>query len=124
MIRAALRLTLLALAFALGTYVAGWWAVPVVGVIWGVINPSGRRVAIRAGVAAAVGWLLLLVIPAVMGAPTASFAARLASAMELPTWLLIAAEFAFPFALGWSAAALGALAGWPASARDSASVAR
>jgi hypothetical protein len=55
----ALRVLLLALAFLLATYVAGWWAVPLVGAAWGAIAARGsgsRFTAGRAALAAAIAW--------------------------------------------------------------------
>lgn len=108
--RGLLRVALLAAAFALGTYAFGWWAVAVVGVAWGVMNPGMPRVALRAGVAAAVAWGGLLAMPAVAGAPMAAFATKLAAVMQVPAWGLLAAELLFPGALAWSAAVVGSVA--------------
>jgi hypothetical protein len=108
MSRTWLRLILLALAFALGTSVLGWWAVPAVGAVWGLMNPAGRRVAFHAGVAAAIAWAALVLLPAVPGAPVLSFAGKLAATMQVPGWVLAAVEVLFPFALAWASATLGA----------------
>jgi penicillin G amidase len=124
MMRGLARLALVAAAFALGTYAFGWWSVAVVGVLWGVINPRMPRVAVRAGVGAAVAWAFLLAIPAASGAPMASFTAKLAAVMRVPSWGLIAAELLFPAALAWSAASLGALSRLRPLARDAAPRAR
>ncbi|OYV62854.1 MAG: hypothetical protein B7Z72_14725 [Gemmatimonadetes bacterium 21-71-4] len=106
--RAFLRQALLVVAFGLGSYAFGWWAVPVIGGLWGLINPTGRHAALRAGMAAAASWAILLLVPAITGAPLASFAAQLAGAMQVPAWALVVVELAFPLAVAWSAAALGA----------------
>jgi hypothetical protein len=103
-----LRLILLGLAFAAGTYAVGWWAVPAIGALWGLMNPAGRRVALRSGGAAALAWAALLLVPAAVGAPVPSFGAALAASMQMPTWVLTVVELLFPFALGWAAATLGA----------------
>lgn len=108
MSRTWLRLILLALAFALGTSVLGWWAVPAVGAVWGLMNPAGRRVAFHAGVAAALAWAALVLVPAVLGAPVLPFAGKLADSMRIPGWVLAAVELLFPFALAWASATLGA----------------
>lgn len=114
------RLALLALAFALGTYGFGWWAVPVVGLVWGLASP--QRAAFRAGGAAAIAWGLMLVLPAVVGVPIFSFGGKLAAAMTMPQWALYAAELVFPFAAAASAAALGSgLRGTPMPDRAAAS---
>lgn len=124
MMRGLARLILVAAAFALGTYAFGWWAVAVVGVIWGAINPRMPRVALRAGVGAAIAWAVLLAIPAASGAPMASFTAKLAAVIQVPAWGLIVAELIFPAALGWSAAVIGSLSRPRRPAADAAPPAR
>ena len=124
MSRALLRSTLLALAFGLGTYAFGWWAVPVVALAWGAMSGPVRRVAVRAGVAAALAWALLLLAPGLMGDPVISFGRKLAGAMQVPVWALWVVELVFPFLVAWSAALLGsALRGAP-PARDSGTAAQ
>lgn len=102
-----LRILLLAAAFVLGTWAFGWWAVPAGALFWGLINPAGRRVAVRAALAASLGWALLLVVPALLGAPVLHFGAELAQSMAVPAWALVAAELIFPFVVAWGAATLG-----------------
>ncbi|HEX8725414.1 MAG TPA: hypothetical protein VF737_08510 [Gemmatimonadaceae bacterium] len=120
MSRALLRLVLLIVAFGLGTYAFGWWAVPIVALAWGAMNGAARRVAVRAGAAAALAWALLLLAPAVIRDPVVSFGAKLAGAMQLPVWALWAAELVFPFLVAWSAALLGSAVHGVPPARDSA----
>ncbi|MDE3215175.1 MAG: hypothetical protein KGO03_02180 [Gemmatimonadota bacterium] len=108
MTRTLLRLALLTVAFALGTYAFGWWAVPAVAAAWGLMNPAAPRTAVRAATAALVAWLLLLFVPQIFGAPIVPFGIRLSAAMRIPAWALWTAECAFPLALAWSAAALAA----------------
>lgn len=105
-----LRLILLGLAFTLGTYALGWWAVPAIGAAWGLMNPAGRRIALLSGVAATLAWAALLVVPAAAGAPTLSFGVELAASMRIPAWVLAAVELAFPFVLAWASSAVGAAA--------------
>ncbi len=124
MSRGLLRLMLLALAFGLGTYGFGWWAVPLVSFAWGVMNGPTRRVAVRAGLAAAIAWALLLVAPAITGAPIFSFGGKLAGAMQVPAWALWTVELGFPLVLAWSAALLGSAFRGPPPARDSAPAAQ
>lgn len=124
MSRGLLRLALLALAFALGTYAFGWWAVPAVAFAWGAMSGAARRVAVRAGVAAAVAWALLLLVQALLRAPVFSFGDKLAGAMQVPVWALWTVEVAFPFVVGWSAALLGSVLRGPRTARDSGAAAQ
>lgn len=107
MSRALLRLGLLAVAFALGTYAFGWMAVPVVGVVWGAMAGQARRPAVQAGAAAAIAWAALLLVPAMVGLPTLTFGTRLAAAMQLPAWALWLTELVFPLLAGWAGALLG-----------------
>jgi hypothetical protein len=110
MSRSWLRVILLALAFALATAALGWWAVPAVGAVWGLMNPAGRRAALRAGLAAALAWAVLVLVPGALGAPVLSFTARLAASVRMPAWALVTVELLFPFALAWASATLGAAA--------------
>ena len=61
------RWLLLSLAFAAGTWLAGWWAVPVVAALWGGFQDRSVRRGPLAGVAAATGWGALLVAGALRG---------------------------------------------------------
>ena len=124
MSRGLLRLTLLALAFGLGTCGFGWWAVPLVAFAWGVMNGPARRVAVRAGVAAAIAWALLLLAPGLTGAPAFSFAGKLAGAMQMPIWALWTVEIGFPLTVAWSAALFGSAFRGAPPARDSAPAAQ
>ena len=57
----AIRLVILAMAFALITIAVGWWAVAVVGVLWGWLAGSAIRYHRTLGaVAAGVAWLAIL----------------------------------------------------------------
>jgi hypothetical protein len=106
--RTLLRAVLLATAFALGTIAFGWWAVPAVAALWGLIAGPGRRNAGTAAIAAAVAWAVLLVAPALRGAPTATFVVHLARTMSVPVWALLTAELALPLMMSWSATTLTA----------------
>ena len=57
---------LLAAAFALGTWILGWWAVPLLGAIWGVLR-RGRSRFLSAFAAAALAWAALLAFDAARG---------------------------------------------------------
>jgi hypothetical protein len=107
-VRTLLRGLLLATAFALGTITFGWWAVPAVAALWGLIAGSGRANAGTSAVGAAVAWGVLLVAPAVRGAPTVAFLVHLARAMSVPVWALLSAQLALPLVLSWSATTLAA----------------
>ena len=87
--RAALRVALLALAFAVGTVGLGWWTVPVLGVAWGVVARAHGRAALTAALAAGTAWLLLLGWAAVQG-PVGSLATKVGGVMGLPGTVLLA----------------------------------
>lgn len=91
---------------ALGTWFLGWLAPVAWGVVAGVVWPGSRPVsiAVDAGSAAALGWLLLLVLPMLQGAPVAVLAPRLAGAMQIPTVALVATTLFFPALLAGCAA--------------------
>jgi hypothetical protein len=110
-----IKYLLLAEAFAVTTFGLGWWAVPLVGALWGLFSTDPRR-ARNAGVAASAGWLTLLVLDAVRG-PVPVMADQLGSVMKVPAVALYAITLLFPALLAWSAAALppGIRAGAPAT---------
>ena len=62
-----LRMVLLSAAFALATVALGWIAVPIVGLLWGLIARATRRPALTAAVAALTAWAGLLVWTACVG---------------------------------------------------------
>ena len=108
--RKLLAVALLTAAFAAAT-VVGWWTVPLVGALWGVLRSALSRPALLAGLAAASAWGLWLVYDySVAGATFAPFLGRLAGVLTIPTTILILVTVLFPGLLAWSAAALaGAL---------------
>jgi len=94
--RYALRLGLLAFAFALATAAFGWWTVPLLGVAWPLIaGPAASRAAATAALAAALGWLLLLVWAAAQG-PVGLLDAKVGGAMDMPGVVLVFVTLAFP----------------------------
>lgn len=61
------RVALLSVAIGIGTWVLGWWAVPLLGAVWGVLQ-RGRPRFLTAFAAAAVAWATLLAFDALRGA--------------------------------------------------------
>lgn len=103
------RFVLLAIVFAGATYLLGWYAVPLVGGLWGVARSTGNP-ALEAGTAAAAGWAALLV----QGLALASYApqlGRIAGVMQLPVIAIVIITLLFPFLLGWSAARAASVIG-------------
>lgn len=101
--RFALRVLLLAAAFAIGTWILGWWAIPLLAAIAGVIARRTPRQAMAAGVAAAVAWGMLLTQGALRGSVW-SFASQVGGAIGVSGVMLIILTLVFPAALAWLAA--------------------
>jgi hypothetical protein len=88
---------------AAGTWLIGWWAVPVVTVLWQLVDRDGPPW--RAAVAAPLAWgALLALIPL---APLGRLIPRLAGMFRLPSWALILLVLGYASLLGWSAARVG-----------------
>lgn len=92
-------------AIAAGTWVVGWWTVPVVGAIWGYVRRDDAAGPLAAGLAAMVAWGLLIAIAA-SGAPKGSVMDAVGAAMRVGPGALVALSVAFPALLASSAAAL------------------
>ena len=99
-----IRYVLLVGAFAVATDGLGWWSVPLIAALWGFFSADFHRVR-NAGLAAATGWALLLLLDVARG-PVGSMAAQLGELMNLPTFALYLLTLLFPAALAWSAAAV------------------
>ncbi len=97
------RLILLATAFAIATFVVGWWAVPIVAAVYAAISSAQRGSAILSGFAAMLGWAALLAITAARG-PVGTLAAELGGVLNLKPIAVIAVTIAFPGLLAISAA--------------------
>ena len=104
--RILLRMVLLSAAFALATVVLGWIAVPIIGLLWGLIARATRRPALTAAVAALAAWAVLLAWTAVTGRLWALLT-RLAGVFELPGVGILLVTLALAGAL----AGLGAVVG-------------
>ncbi len=108
-----LRLFILAVAIALGTVLAPWWVVPLLGLGYGVVSRETTSPGMVAAVAGALGWGGYLALIAFGGAPVGRLASDLAEAMGLPGGVPILATLAFPALLAGTAAWLGARVGAP-----------
>jgi hypothetical protein len=91
-----------ALIAALGTWMGGWWTVPLIAFGAGLLRCSPGIVA----GACAAGWLVLLMIDVAAGS-IGRVGGVLAGVMGLPAPALFAVTLAFPALLGWSAASIG-----------------
>lgn len=99
--RGPLELLLLAVLMAAGTWLGGWWAVPLLAAGWQWLRPGS---AWSIGVAALLAWggLLMLLPPA----PFGRLLERLGGLLSLPGPLLLVLPLAYVLLLGWSAARL------------------
>ena len=93
---------LIALAAGVGTWTLGWWAVPIVALVAGLLGCP----ALLTGTASATAWLAILAIDAVAGS-IPRVASVLAGVMGLPAFGVVALTLALPALLGWSAASIG-----------------
>jgi hypothetical protein len=101
--RAILRGAMLASAFALATAFLGWWTVPAIGALWGIIAPRGTRAGTTAALAATTGWLALLVVAALRG-PAWELAAKVGGVLALPGWAFVVLTLVYPALLAGLAA--------------------
>ncbi len=99
--RSVLRITLLLLAFCLATILAGWWCLPVLGLIWGGISEKVERPVATAAAGAAGGWALLLIWDAFRG-PVLELASTVGEVLSLPGPMVLGLSLLFPAAVAGS----------------------
>ena len=99
------KAALLALAFALGTYAVGWWAVPVLGAVWGLVGSGSGRAGRTAALAAALGWAILLLWAGFQG-PVLPLAGKLGQIFGVPGAVILLLTIAFPAVVGGSVGSL------------------
>lgn len=97
------RLALLTGAFAIATFVLGWWAVPLVAAVYAVMSAAQRGSAVISGIAAMLAWGCLLAITAAQG-PVPTLAAELGGVLKLSPLAVYVVTIAFPGLLAVSAA--------------------
>lgn len=97
---------ILTLAFTAGTVALGWWMVPVVAGVWGVLKVVDGPVVPAAG-CAAVSWTLLLLWTRMQG-PVGALTRQVAGAFGLPGFALFVLAVVFAAVLAAAAAGLGA----------------
>lgn len=100
-------MTLVALAavMASGTALIGWWAVPALGLTYGVWRGS-KAAPLAASGAAAMGWGILMAFNWVLG-PTIALSELLSSVLGVPVWVLPLVTLAFPALLAGTSATVG-----------------
>jgi len=103
-----LSVLVLAVVLAFATVFLGWWGVPVVAFLWGLLTARLlRRPAGAAALAAVLAWAALLGMDA-MGGRLTGLGTLFGSIAKLPSGVFFALSLLFPALLAWSAAALGA----------------
>jgi hypothetical protein len=101
----AIRLVLLAAAMAVATAAFGWWAVPVIAALWGLIARRQRGTALAAGFAGMLAWAALLALDAVRG-PMGPLAQSLGGLLSVKAIAVYAVTLALPGLLAVTAALL------------------
>lgn len=100
-----LRLLLLALVIAGGTWLVGWWAVPICGAAYAIVRRGAPGIVREAAGAAMLAWCALLAIDVAHPA-FGRLAAAVGGALPVPTWLLLLVAIVFAGLLAGSSAAL------------------
>ena len=100
--RFALRVLLLALSFAIGPWVHGWWSVPLFAAVGAAMARHVRHQGIAAALAALAAWAALLGWSASQGSVW-SFSRVAGGAMGISGVTLILVTLLFPAALAWLA---------------------
>jgi hypothetical protein len=103
--RFALRVFLLATSFAIGTWVLGWWAIPLFAAGAAVLARDVPRQALAAALAATLAWGALLAWSAARGSVW-TFASTVGGTIGVAGLTLIVLTLLFPAVLAWSAALL------------------
>jgi hypothetical protein len=93
-------------AVAALTWLVGWWAVPFVAVVAGVVLQRWRGVAWLIALAAVVAWSALILADAASGR-FGALAAAVGGTLQLPAGVLLTVTLLFAALLAWSAATIG-----------------
>lgn len=104
---AVMRVLAAALAVALLTWLAGWWAVVVVALVAGALPARFRLGGAAMAAAGALGWAMLLARHGVQPA-FATLLERVGGVLQLPGLALVAVALLYAALLGWSGATVGA----------------
>lgn len=100
----------LAVVMALMTMLSGWWAVPLLGFMFGAGANATRSASGMAALAGAAAWAGLLLLAAVRG-DVAAVATQIGNIMQVPWYAVVSATVLFPALLGWSSARVGQAVG-------------
>lgn len=98
-----LRVAVMALLLAAGTWLVGWWAVPLIALIVGAMMIMRPAVV---GLSAGVAWAALMYLD--FKAPAfGALVSKLGSVMGMSAVTLVGLTILLPMILGWSAASTG-----------------
>jgi hypothetical protein len=100
-------LAVVAAILVAATWVVGWWGVPLVAAIVGVVLCTRRGIAGASALAAVIAWSVLILMDGASGR-FGALARAVAGTLTLPASVLLAVTLLFSALLAWSAAALGA----------------
>ncbi len=98
-----IRLLLVSAMMAAATVTFGWWGVPVVGAIYGVLGRTQRAGALIAGIAGMVSWAALLLWVSTQG-PVGTLAATLGGVLSIKPVGVYALTLCFPGLLALTSA--------------------
>ena len=99
-------LTIVAAILVAATWIAGWWGVPLVAAVAGVLLCTRRGIAGLVALAAVIAWSLLILVDATSGR-FGALARVVGGTLTLPAGALLAVTLLFAALLAWSAAAVG-----------------
>ncbi len=100
-----MQLLVLSLLFAAGTWLAGWWMIPVLGAAYGAWAANQRLALITATLAATLAWGVLLAYNAAAG-PMGRLLEVLGALFRVPGAALVVLTLAYAALLAVSSAAL------------------
>jgi hypothetical protein len=103
-VRFALRVFLLALSYGIGTWILGWWAIPLFSLAAALAARGVRYQALTSAGAATLAWGAILAWNGIRG-DVWSFASIAGGTMGVSGPILVLLTLAFPALLAWSAAA-------------------
>ena len=98
--------TIVAAVLVAATWVAGWWGVPLVAAVVGVLLGTRRGIAGLVALAAVIAWSVLILVDGASGR-FGALADVVSRTMQLPAAALLAVTLLFAALLAWSASALG-----------------
>lgn len=99
------RIVVLFMIVTILTIFVGWWTVPLVGAVWGIVAARETAPVMTAAAASGLAWAALLGWAAMRG-PIVELSQAVAPILSLPNWGLMGVTVLFPMLLAGSAAML------------------